>query len=135
MADLGKQRFRLAQGPYGDGVPVADGRGQKALKLVPFRSIATDPKLIPTGSVLYIAAARGLKFTDTAGKRRTHDGYFLAADIGPAIQGEHIDVFSGLSMRNPFPGLIHSEPGGSFTAQVMQNEVIRRFLLGLHTAE
>jgi len=48
-----------------------------------WRSVAVDPKLIPLGSKVYIAAYR-----DTPGH-----GWFLAQDVGGAILGRHVDVY------------------------------------------
>lgn len=136
VADLGKTRFRRAHGPFGDGIAI-DPTLPAALALVPFRSLATDPRLIASGSVLFVPAARGLKFRDVQGRRRVHDGYFLAADVGPAIVGEHVDVFAGTLGDNPFPELIFSEPGKRFEAWVIEAgtpaaRALREYLLALH---
>lgn len=48
-----------------------------------YRSIAVDPRLIPLGSRVYIAAYRR-----TAGR-----GWFRAEDVGGAIVGRHVDVY------------------------------------------
>jgi 3D (Asp-Asp-Asp) domain-containing protein len=62
------------------GVSFADGPS-KPLRF--YRSIAVDPRLIPLGSIVYIAAYR-----HTAGH-----GWFRAEDVGGAIIGRHIDVY------------------------------------------
>jgi hypothetical protein len=48
-----------------------------------YQSIAVDPRLIPLGSKIYIAAYR-----TTAGR-----GWFRAEDVGGAIIGRHVDVY------------------------------------------
>jgi hypothetical protein len=48
-----------------------------------YRSLAVDPRLIPLGSRVYIAAYR-----HTAGR-----GWFRAEDVGGAIIGRHVDVY------------------------------------------
>jgi len=53
-----------------------------------WRSIAVDPRLIPLGSRVYVAAYR-----HTAGH-----GWFRAEDVGGAIIGRHVDVY-----RSPPP--------------------------------
>ena len=88
-----KSRFRVAIGPYGDGV--------QGMALVPYRSIAVDPAVIPFGSVVYVPAARGLPVRLPTGEERAHDGYFFAADRGGAIRGAHIDVFTGVEREPP----------------------------------
>lgn len=67
-----------------------------------YRSIAVDPRLIPLGSRVYIAAYR-----HTAGR-----GWFLAEDVGGAILGRHVDVY------RPPP----ADPFG--TAQLLDDERI-----------
>ena len=59
--------------------------------LVPFRTIAVDPSVIPLGTVLYIPELVGIKLPDGT----THDGYVLAHDTGQGILGNRIDVFVG----------------------------------------
>jgi 3D (Asp-Asp-Asp) domain-containing protein len=59
-----------------------------------YRSIAVDPRLIPLGSRVYIAA-----YAKTAGH-----GWFRAQDVGGAIIGRHVDVY-----RSPPP---QTEMGG-----------------------
>jgi 3D (Asp-Asp-Asp) domain-containing protein len=63
--------------PYG-GVTFAPG---SSLPLHYYRSVAVDPKLIPEGSRIYIAAYRPI-----------NGGWFIAADTGGAIKSRHIDV-------------------------------------------
>jgi 3D (Asp-Asp-Asp) domain-containing protein len=63
---------------YG-GVTFAPGNPQP---LRYYHSIAVDPKLIPTGSRVFIPAYRGIS-----------GGWFVAQDTGGAIRGRHIDVY------------------------------------------
>jgi len=65
------------------------GLGCRGQPLVPFRSIATDPKIIPTGSVVMIEQLVGMKLPGGG----YHDGVFWADDVGGSIRGKHIDVF------------------------------------------
>ena len=52
------------------------------IKLAPgMKVIAVDPSIIPLGSWVYVP----------------NYGYALAADIGGGVQGEHIDIYSGIS--------------------------------------
>ena len=66
------------------------GLGRDNLPLVPFRSVAVDPRLIPLWSRLYIPAAKGAVLP--SGKR--HDGIFTAVDIGDMIKHKKIDIFT-----------------------------------------
>jgi 3D (Asp-Asp-Asp) domain-containing protein len=117
-------RFRLANGGYGDGV--------KDYRLVPFRTIAVDPRVIPYGSVVYIPGLRGLDFILPSGATSTHDGYFFAADTGGAINQNHIDFFIGTQSTNPFPSLILSEPVPTFRAFIVNDVVIKAEMEKLH---
>ena|GEM_PF-628856 len=121
---VGRTRFTLARGPYGDGV--------RNYILVPFRTIAVDPDIIPYGSVLFIPAARGLKFNLSDGTERVHDGYFFAGDTGGLIHGDHIDVFIGNALRSPFPW-ITSNSKSKTGYQVVPDADLREALNGLHT--
>lgn len=66
------------------------GFGSQQQPLVPLRTIAVDRQLIALGTVVYIPEFDGLEVG--AGVR--HDGCFVAGDVGSAIRGYHIDIFS-----------------------------------------
>lgn len=79
----------VIKAPFGLG-------SHKRTPLVPYLSIAVDPKEIPLGSTVFIYEARGMPLPPAPdGSARFHDGYFKAIDIGGSILGTHIDVFSG----------------------------------------
>jgi len=61
------------------GVTFAPGSSQP---LTPYRTIAVDPDLIPSGSRIYIPAYKGV-----------NGGWFVATDTGGAIIGRHLDVY------------------------------------------
>ena len=67
------------------------GLGCRDNPLVPLASIATDPKVIPTGSVVLAPAFNMLRLPDGT----QHTGFFWADDTGGSIKGKHIDVFVG----------------------------------------
>lgn len=69
--------------PYGYGV---DER-----PLIPFRSVAVDPSVVPMGSRVFIPQAVGAVLPNGD----VHDGMFQAVDIGDAIKSKRIDVFTG----------------------------------------
>jgi 3D (Asp-Asp-Asp) domain-containing protein len=101
------------------------------LQLVPYRSLAVDRSRIPIGTVLYIPAARGVEVTLPSGQRVAHDGYFLAADVGSGIRGNHVDVFVGTAQRSPFT-FVRSRPGSEFVAYVVTDRAIAQTLANLH---
>ncbi len=70
------------EAPYGYGV--------NNIPLVPFRSVAVDPKVVPMGAKVYIPKAVGAVLPDGS----VHDGMFRAVDIGDAIKNHRIDVFT-----------------------------------------
>jgi len=79
-----------AKHTYGDDV--------KSRALVPYRTIAVDPHVIPMGSIIFIPSARKQPIILPSGEKVLHDGYFIAHDNGgsKAVSGNHIDIFCGL---------------------------------------
>lgn len=71
----------LAQHPLGTGV---QGR-----PLVPFRSVAVDPRFIPIGATLYVPELVGIEMPDGT----KHDGCLRADDMGGAIKEHKLDFF------------------------------------------
>jgi len=121
--NIGYNKFRVANGPFGDGV--------RNYVLVPFRTIAVDPDRVPYGSVFFIPEARGQTIPLPDGRTAEHDGYFFAADTGRAIRGNHIDVYLGTETENPFPW-VKSSRSGSFRACLVTDRSIRSALSKLH---
>ena len=62
----------VAQGPI----------GSMGVELTPMRSVATDPELIPAGSIGYVVTPNVRRFV-------------VAQDTGGAIRGAHADLFAG----------------------------------------
>lgn len=83
-------------------------------KLIPFRSVAVDRRVIPYGTVIYIPKIKGQTITQTDGSRIVHDGYFFAADRGGLVKNNQIDFFTGLFSANPFPEIIRSDRSETF---------------------
>jgi 3D (Asp-Asp-Asp) domain-containing protein len=67
------------------------GRGSLGTPIVPLRSIAVDPEIVPLGSVVFIPEYEGLSRPDGS----KHDGCFVAEDRGSKVVGRHVDVFTG----------------------------------------
>jgi 3D (Asp-Asp-Asp) domain-containing protein len=78
------------------GVTFAAG---PSLPLRFYRSLAVDPRLIPLGSRIYIAAYR-----NTAG-----GGWFRAEDTGGAIIGRHVDVYRRPPARADIGGSYYAD--------------------------
>lgn len=112
-------RFSLSKYPW--------GLGNKANPIIPFRSLATDPSVIPFGTVLFIESAVGEEFSLPDGTKIKHDGYFVAGDVGGAIKSNHIDVYIGPEKTAPFSFVKHKE-SGTFTAKVVgDQDIIQAF--------
>jgi 3D (Asp-Asp-Asp) domain-containing protein len=65
------------------------GVGKKAL--LPFRTVAVDPRLVKIGTMLYIPELDGLTMPGREGF--VHDGCVLAGDRGGGIEGRQLDFF------------------------------------------
>jgi 3D (Asp-Asp-Asp) domain-containing protein len=74
----------------------AGAKGIRALdslgcKVVAMRTLAVDKSVIPRRTVVFIKETVGL----TMPNGDKHDGYWYASDIGGAIKGNKLDLFSG----------------------------------------
>jgi len=72
------------------GVGALDSLG---CKVVAMRTVAVDRTVVPRRSVLFIKETVGLKMPDGS----SHDGYWYASDVGGAIKGQRIDLYTGRS--------------------------------------
>lgn len=70
------------------GVGVLDSLG---CKVVPMRTLAVDKNVIPRRTVVFIKETVGLKMPNG----EAHDGYWYASDVGGAIKGQRIDLYTG----------------------------------------
>jgi 3D (Asp-Asp-Asp) domain-containing protein len=77
---------------YHVGARGIGGRDSLGCRLAPMRTVAVDPKVFPRHSVLFIKETVGLRMPDGS----AHDGYWYASDIGGAIKGARIDLFTGV---------------------------------------
>jgi 3D (Asp-Asp-Asp) domain-containing protein len=74
----------------------AGAKGIRALdslgcKVVAMRTLAVDKTVIPRRTVVFIKETVGLPMPNGA----KHDGYWYASDVGGAIKGQRLDLFSG----------------------------------------
>jgi len=80
----GGMRYLVVRGaPFGVGAP--------GYRLVPYRTLAVDPRRIKLGTVLYIPALVGIPLPTG----EVHDGFGFAHDTGRGITGNRIDIFVG----------------------------------------
>lgn len=108
-----RARFKAVSHPLGCGV--------RNLPLMPFRTIAVDPDVIPLESVVFVPELRGRKF-ELNGAAYTHDGYLFAGDRGGAIKGKHIDVFLVDDHYAPLEDLFASTDKRTFAAHVVDKD-------------
>lgn len=84
----GRPKYRVVEAAWGLGV------GNRPL--APFRSIATDPAVIATGTTVYVAELDGVTMPGAEPWGAfVHDGCVEAVDIGGRIRDRHIDFFAG----------------------------------------
>jgi 3D (Asp-Asp-Asp) domain-containing protein len=65
------------------------GRGAGVRPLIPFKSVAVDPRLVPIGEPIYIPEFDGLVLPDGS----IHDGCVRADDTGGGIKRRKMDFF------------------------------------------
>jgi 3D (Asp-Asp-Asp) domain-containing protein len=63
------------------------------------RTAATDRTLVPRRTILYIKETVGMPLPDGG----VHDGYWYASDVGGAVKGHRIDLFTGHSRASMGP--------------------------------
>jgi 3D (Asp-Asp-Asp) domain-containing protein len=97
------------------------GCGVRNLPLVPFRTIAVDPDVIPLESVVFVPELRGRAFRYN-GHDYVHDGYLFAGDRGGAIHGRHIDVFLVDDGFKPLEDLFASTDKRTFDAHIVAGD-------------
>ena len=67
------------------------GRDSMGCRVVPMRTMAVDPRVVPKGSIVFIKQTVGLPLPGGG----MHDGLWYASDIGGAIKGQRIDLYTG----------------------------------------
>jgi len=80
------------------------GRGMRARDSLgclvsPMRTVAADGARVSRHSIIFIKETVGLPLPDGG----AHDGYWYVSDIGGAIRGDRIDLFTGHSAASMHP--------------------------------
>jgi 3D (Asp-Asp-Asp) domain-containing protein len=86
IADRLREQYRyllVRKAPFGLGAP--------GFQLIPYRTVAVDPRRIKIGTVLYVPSLAGIVLPSG----ETHDGYCFAHDTGHGITGNRVDLFVG----------------------------------------
>ena len=80
--------FRASLYHAGRGMRARDSLG---CPVAPMRTVAVDPQIVARHSIIYIKETAGLPLPDGG----VHDGFWYASDIGGAIKGSRIDLYTG----------------------------------------
>ena len=76
---------------YHAGGGGATGNDSLGCRPVAMRTLATDPRVIPRRTKLFIRETVGMRLSDGT----IHDGYWYASDTGGAIRGQRVDLYTG----------------------------------------
>ncbi|NBB15468.1 hypothetical protein GVN21_08880 [Caulobacter sp. SLTY] len=76
---------------YHSGGGGAGARDSLGCPVVAMRTAATDPRIAPKRSIIYIPDTVGLTMPDGS----SHDGYWYVSDTGGAVKGAKVDLFTG----------------------------------------
>ncbi len=88
----GRPRYLVVRNaPFGIGAP--------GYKLIPYRTVAVDPRRIKVGTVLYLPALAGLPLPSG----EVHDGFCFAHDANSRATGREIGIFVGFAPDAPGP--------------------------------
>lgn len=88
----GSVEFKMRATMYHAGAKGIRAFDSLGCKVAAMRTVAVDPKVIPRRTVIFIKETVGLPMPDGA----KHDGYWYASDIGGAVKGLKLDLFSGV---------------------------------------
>jgi len=95
----GSPAYRLKATLYHAGAAGVGALDSLGCRVVAMRTVAVDSKVIPRRSVLFIKETVGLPMPDGS----KHDGMWYASDVGGAIKGQRIDLFTGKGARSMAP--------------------------------
>lgn len=95
----GSAGYKLKATLYHAGAKGVGALDSLGCKVVAMRTAAIDRQLIPRRTVLFIKETVGLPMPDGS----PHDGYWYASDVGGAIKGERIDLFTGAGKTSMKP--------------------------------
>lgn len=76
---------------YHAGGGGATGNDSLGCRPIAMRTLATDPRVIPRRTRLFIRETVGMRMPDGT----IHDGYWYASDTGGAVKGAKVDLYTG----------------------------------------
>ena len=104
--------WRASARLYHAGGGGATGNDSLGCRPVAMRTVATDPRVIPRRTRLFIRETVGLRLADGS----IHDGYWYASDTGGAIRGQRVDLYTGNGRRSMDPVLRFNQRNLTITA-------------------
>ncbi len=96
---IGTPAYKLKATLYHAGAAGVGALDSLGCKVVAMRTAAIDKNVIPRRTILFIQETVGMPLPDGG----THDGYWYASDVGGAIKGEKIDLFTGAGRSSMKP--------------------------------
>jgi 3D (Asp-Asp-Asp) domain-containing protein len=87
----GEADWKMRVTLYHSGGGGAGARDSLGCPVVAMRTAATDPRVAPKRSIIFIPDTVGLKMPDGT----QHDGYWYVSDTGGGVKGSHVDLFTG----------------------------------------
>jgi 3D (Asp-Asp-Asp) domain-containing protein len=111
---------------YHAGAAGVGNKDSLGCRVVPMRTVAIDKKLIPRRSILFIKETVGMQMPGGG----VHDGVWYASDVGGAIKGQRIDLYTGhgagsmkaFYARGINKGAITAKTIGQFDGCPMENK-------------
>lgn len=76
---------------YHSGASGVGNRDSLGCRVVPMRTLAIDPRVVPKRSIVFIKETVGMELPGGG----VHDGIWYASDTGGAIKGQRADLYSG----------------------------------------
>lgn len=95
----GTPEFKMRATLYHMGAAGVGALDSLGCKVVAMRTLAVDKNVIPRRTKVFIKETVGLPMPD--GSR--HDGYWYATDVGGAIKGNKLDLFTGIGRASMAP--------------------------------
>jgi 3D (Asp-Asp-Asp) domain-containing protein len=83
--------IRITATLYHSGAPGIRGLDSLGCSVSPMRTLAVDPRVIPKRSIVFIEETVGMMMPNG----KPHDGLWYASDVGGAIKGKKVDLFTG----------------------------------------
>ncbi|WP_122465421.1 MULTISPECIES: 3D domain-containing protein [Brevundimonas] len=96
--------WRLSARLYHAGGGGATGNDSLGCRPVAMRTVATDPRVVPRRTRLFIRETVGMEMPDGT----LHDGFWYASDTGGAIKGSKIDLYTGHGRGSMSPAMKHN---------------------------